>query len=555
MFWNKGLRISLKLRLVFVYTLLFIVSCSLIFAVASYRIYLEINRMSDEEAHRIAMNIHEAWSSSQQQNFSASADDAGRRNYPESDRKVLEKNFPGMELLSARSEESSFVFSGGIQRKYFTAYIFHKGRYYECRVRQDGSLYSKRVKESSHLETLRRQLRAPADPLRILRVRFSDAVRARGHNDFLIMIWDHAKQKPLLRSGAVLKDPQQIIAAPEYPADTPFEIGKFRFVKHEIPELGTLITGISIENRNRLINQCMVIFFGVLFSVTGVGVAVAWVVARRFINGIKQTTLAMKSISAGDYSYRISKIPYNDHEIVTLMETFNDMNERTEKLLTEIKMMSDNVAHDLRTPLTRISGTVELLLSERDLGENVRNVCVSVLEETLRLKALVNTVMDISRTTSNPDSLNREEVDIVSVISHFADFMQPGFEEKNLHLTLSLPKEKIMVNMDKTMFQRMLANLVENALKFTASGGVDISLKKSGNSFCLCIKDSGCGISAKDLPHIFDRFYRADASRHLSGNGLGLALVKAVVAAHKWDLEVDSVPGEGTSFVIIIPQK
>ena len=98
-----------------------------------------------------------------------------------------------------------------------------------------------------------------------------------------------------------------------------------------------------------------------------------------------------------------------------------------------------------------------------------------------------------------------------------------------------------------------MANLIENALKFTASGSVELSLAADSTRAILEIKDSGCGISAKDLPHIFDRFYRADASRHLSGNGLGLALVKAVVDAHKWTMDVSSVPGTGTTFTITIP--
>ena len=196
---------------------------------------------------------------------------------------------------------------------------------------------------------------------------------------------------------------------------------------------------------------------------------------------------------------------------------------------------------------------MELLLSNRTLSPEVREVCVSVLEETLRLKALVNTIMDISRTNAHPDSLKKENVDLTALVSKFCDFMLPAFEEQNLSLKLNLPNSPLYLEADLTMVQRMLANLIENALKFTSSGGVELTLSRNSNHAVLEIKDSGCGISQEDLPHIFDRFYRADASRHLSGNGLGLPLVKAVTDAHKWEIDVKSTPGEGTIFTVTMP--
>ena len=557
MFLNNSLRISLKIRLVLIYSLLFIISCSLIFAVASYRIYHEINRTGDKEALHISRNMQEVYNlsiQSPQPSVPELPGEEGRRNYPASDRAVLEKRFPGMELLAARLDNGPVPEGKSEPLKYHTASIYFRGKYYTCRVRQDGSVYSKLVKEPSNLMQLRLQLHAKPvkpNPLLSLKRRFAELARSRGHKGFIAVIRDSNTGKTILHTGENLSKHQKVLAG-DHPEDTAFEVGSFRYLKSDIPGLGKLFIGRSIKNRDRLIRQCMAIFSGVLFSVTGAGIAVAWIIARRFIYGIRQTTLAMKSISNGDYSYRIEKIPYTDEEIVTLMETFNDMNERTENLLNEMKMMSDNVAHDLRTPLTRISGTVELLLHNRELSEEVHNVCISVLEETLRLKALVNTIMDISRTTAHPDALNKENLDLVRIIRNFGDFMQPGFEEKGLTLELHLPEEAVTVEADKTMFQRMLANLVENALKFTLEGGVFISLTREQKFVVLTVQDTGCGIAEKDLPHIFDRFYRADASRHLSGNGLGLALVKAVAMAHKWELDVTSETGKGTAFSITI---
>lgn len=552
---NKALRISLKIRLALLYTLLFFVSCSLIFVVASLRIYREINHIRDEELLRITDNIQSIYTNAlnpppKEEPDNLSAD------YPEEERRILEQRFPGMKLLESRKQEALSDSESQQHTHYFTAIIFHNDRFYECRVRQNGSIYSKLLKSSAGLTRLARRFNTPPEKpedaaARALKRHFSQLGRTHGQNDFFVVLWDSRTQKTLFRAGADFNKFAKIIASAEAPR-TGFEIARFRCVYDELPGIGYLISGYSIFNRDTLIRQCMVIFFGILLSGTGIGIAVAWLIARRFIRGIKQTTLAMQSISNGDYSYRI-EIPYNDEEIVTLMENFNTMNERTENLLKEIRMMSDNVAHDLRTPLTRISGTVELLLTRRELSAEVRDVCISVLEETLRLKALVNTIMDISRTNAHPDSLKKETLELGQLVSKFGDFMLPAFEERSLFLKVLRPDVPILLDADRTMVQRMLANLIENALKFTDHGGVIISLEQRGSDAVLKINDSGCGISEKDLPHIFDRFYRADASRHLSGNGLGLALVKAVVNAHKWSMEVESTPGAGTTFIITIP--
>ena len=558
MFSNKLLRISLKIRLAFTYTLFFFISCILIFTVFSLRVYREINRIGDEELFRIADNITDLYHNSLQNSRNTIVNDS-RSDYPESDRAVLEKRFPGMELISAdRLESLNNSSSAAEPTNYYTAYIFHRNQYYECRVRRDGSVYSKLIKKNAGLRRLREQLDAAANPQKnaekALKQKFRELGRFHGQNEFFAIIWDYENEKYLMHAGAKPAVLAKIVKHETTPS-TGFEIEKFRCIYTDIPDLGRFIVGRSIKNRDAIIRQSLMIFVGILFSGTGIGIAVAWLIARRFIRGIKQTTLAMKSISDGDYSYRIAEIPYNDEEIVTLMETFNDMNERTENLLKDIKMMSDNVAHDLRTPLTRISGTVELLLSRRELSDEVRDVCVSVLEEILRLKSLVNTIMDISRTSAQPDSLKKESIDLTGLIRNFCDFMLPAFEEKSLKLTTDLPGNPLIMTVDKTMFQRMLANLIENSLKFTTSGGTTIRLYSKEQSAVLEISDTGCGISPQDLPYIFDRFFRADASRHLSGNGLGLALVKAVVTAHNWELDVKSVPGKGTSFIINMPNQ
>ena len=292
-----------------------------------------------------------------------------------------------------------------------------------------------------------------------------------------------------------------------------------------------------------------------LICMTVAGAVIAWLLTRRFIRGVKEMTLAMNRISSGDYSIRLRESTDHDREIQELTATFNAMNERTENLLQELRTVSDNVAHDLRTPLTRISGTVELMLTRQKLSEETRNDCASIAEEITRLKELVNTIMDISRTNAAPGTLQLKKMDLSAVTADFCEFMQVAFEEKGLDFSVQLPGEPIFVTADKRMYQRILSNLLSNALKFTEKGFVALEIRREKGNIMVSVADSGCGIPFEDQSKIFKRFFRSDASRHLQGNGLGLALVKAICKAHKWKITAVSTPGEGSLFTIKIPEE
>ena len=159
---NKSLRISLKIRLALLYTLLFFISCSLIFVVASLRIYREINRVGDEELFRMTENIQEICANALNPEPGEELIDP-RRTFPENDLKILEQRFPGMELLSSRKQEALGASNSDTHRHYVTATIFHNGQFYECRVRSDGSIYSKLLKKTAELDRLRRRLNTPPE--------------------------------------------------------------------------------------------------------------------------------------------------------------------------------------------------------------------------------------------------------------------------------------------------------------------------------------------------------------------------------------------------------
>ena len=532
MFWNKDgtRRISLKTRLALSYGILFFLSCSVLFVLAGYLLIAEVNQSGDNSLQQMAARIRGIYVLGFR--YDRLDDLLPGDRYPDADRFFLENRYPGAEILFVNHTSNPL---GG--RDYYTAYFCYEDNYYEFRVQDGNSVYSRKINITANQTNLRSHI--------------SRIILARGQDNLRVTILN-ADGSGYLANGRNRNQTRKHYDLWQRKRILPYEYGHFRYLYFPFPDGRTLIIGRNIQPRDELVQRYVFLFCGILIAATFSGMCAAWLISRRFIRGIRQTTLAMNRISSGsrDYSYRIADLSDNDHEIRELMHTFNRMNERTEHLLTELKMMSDNVAHDLRTPLTRISGTVEMFLTNRDLDESVRSVFVSIAEETARLKNLVNTLMDISHTNSRPDELHKEDLDLTEQLRDFCEFMQPAFEEKGLSFLLELPDHPVRIQADKTKFQRVISNLLENALKFTDRGEVLVKAEETGDGVIFQVKDTGCGISETDCAHVFERFFRSDASRHLQGNGLGLALVYAIVRAHNWQILLESVPGKGSVFTI-----
>ena len=534
MFWNKApaRRVSLKTRLALSYGILFFCCCSIIFLTAGYLLVHQVNDAGDNALRQMAARLQGIYVLGARYDRLDDLQPAGA--YPDSDREQLEQRFPDADILFIYRAADA---SGG--REYYTACLCFLGEYYEFRAAdENGSPFSRKLGIETNQAVLRSQV--------------SRIIQARGRDNLRVAVLNPDGTNYL---AVRKKTPPPAPPLWQQKREQPFEHEQFRYLYFPFPDGRTLIIGRNIQPRDDLVSRYAMLFFGILIAATFASMCTAWLISRRFIRGIQQTTLAMNRISSGsgDYSYRIADLSDKDREIRDLMQTFNSMNERTEQLLTELKMMSDNVAHDLRTPLTRISGTVEMLLRDRNLDESLRGVFVSIAEETSRLKTLVNTLMDISRTSSRPDELHREEIDLTGQLRGLCEFMQPAFEEKGLLFQLELPDHPVMILADKTKFQRVISNLLENALKFTERGSVRVKAETSDAGVSLRVEDTGCGISEEDCRHVFERFFRSDSSRHLQGNGLGLALVQAIVRAHGWTIQVRSTPGKGSVFEILIP--
>ena len=334
---------------------------------------------------------------------------------------------------------------------------------------------------------------------------------------------------------------------------TPDHKQKVRVLYAMIDPRIILQVGQSMENHTRLIEVFRKIFvttMGLLFVFAAV---VGWFMARRALTGVETVTQTARRISEGSLQERVP-VNKREDEIDQLAITVNQMLDRIQTLVTGIKEMSDNIAHDLKSPITRIRGMSEVTLTTGASLNDYENTAASTIEECDRLLDMINTMLFISKTEAGVGQLDRKEMDIGAVVRDACDLFQSATEEKKLKIVCHADSSSKIYG-DMRLIQRMIANLLDNAIKYTPPDGeVDISVQAdSDQQVEVIVKDTGIGISKEDLPHVFERFYRCDPSRSQSGTGLGLSFARTVARAHNGDITVKSTPGKGSKFTVTLP--
>ncbi len=312
--------------------------------------------------------------------------------------------------------------------------------------------------------------------------------------------------------------------------------------------------GQSMESSSRFIETFKDIFIITMAFLLALAAFIGWFMAKKALSGLEEVTHTAQRISRDALGERVP-IKHRGHEIDLLATTFNRMLDRIENLVTGIKEMSDNIAHDLKSPLTKLRGSAEVALTTDAPLEEYRIMAADTIEECDRLLDTINAMLVISRTEAGVGELQMEDLDAAEVVREACDLFQPLAEEGGVSLACRVPYS-CPSRGDVGMIQRMVANLVDNAVKYTPSGGaVDVAVKeKNRNLVSIAVKDTGIGISQEDLPRIFERFYRSDPSRSQAGAGLGLSLARAVARAHGGEIYVTSAPGKGSMFAVILPK-
>ena len=345
------------------------------------------------------------------------------------------------------------------------------------------------------------------------------------------------------------------------------EKGRDVFVTHAIPNteyharviyarIGSEIMlqmGYNMADEERLLQDFKRWFLVTMSLLLALAVAGGWFMARRALSGVAMVTRTARRISESDLHTRVP-VGHRHTEIDRLATTFNQMLDRIQQLVTGTRQMNDNIAHDLRSPIARIRGLAEVTLTRSQAVDEYQQMAASTIEECDRLLEMINTMLTISRTEAgmHPDKCDR--VDLAAIIGSACELFAPLAEDKSIVLQKQI-HAAVHVNGDQRMLQRMAANLIDNAIKYTDAGGqITVSLCRDGAERAfLTVADNGMGISHEEQTKIFHRFYRGDQSRSLSGSGLGLSLVQAVAHAHGGDVRVQSTPGKGASFTVTIP--
>ena len=336
--------------------------------------------------------------------------------------------------------------------------------------------------------------------------------------------------------------------------DLPEQEFKTRTVYGSIGPNLVLQIGESLEEDAEFLELHRIVFIPVMAIMVIVATIIGWLMARRALSGVEEVTHTAIEISKGALDKRVP-FKARGEEIERLATTFNHMLDRINHLIKGMREMSDNIAHDLRSPLARIRGVAEMALISSTTEEEHKAMAASMLEECDRLLGMINAMLDIAEAESGAGEVTLEEVDLVRVVKRACELFQAIAEENGVAVTAELP-ESCLVYGETRKLQRMVANLLDNALKFTPpEGTVKVSLKADNGQVAIVVSDTGVGISEADLPHVFKRFYRCDNSRAQHGTGLGLSLVKAIAGSLGGKVNAASRLGKGSTFTVILPQE
>ena len=326
------------------------------------------------------------------------------------------------------------------------------------------------------------------------------------------------------------------------------------FSKPLSPDL-ILQVGRLPVNSNELTERFRAIFVQIIIPVFIIGFAGGLFLTFRTLRPIRYLVNTTRLIiDTGEISSRVPAGGNND-ELSELSRLFNTMLGKIENLVKGMREGLDNVAHDLRTPITRIRGSAEMALRSEENPDTLKGTLADCIEESDRILAMLNTIMDISEAETGTMLLNLQNVKISTLIDEVTDLYSYVAEEKNILIRSAL-QDGLKLVADRNRVQQAIANLLDNAIKYTPAGGViDIQTLQEYQNIIIRIKDTGIGINPQELPKIWDRLYRGDKSRSQRGLGLGLSLVKAIIQAHKGHVEVSSVSGQGSIFTVYIPVK
>jgi heavy metal sensor kinase len=279
-----------------------------------------------------------------------------------------------------------------------------------------------------------------------------------------------------------------------------------------------------------------------------------YLILTRALRPVKEVVQTARRITAEDLSLRIQSKNRKD-EIGQLITTFNQMISRLERSVQQIKQFSGDASHDLKTPLTVIRGEIEIALRKDRRPEGYKKTLSTVYEEAKKLEILIDNLLFLSRIDTRDYPFLLKETPLDEIVLNVFEKLEQMAAQKKLSYMIG-KMDAAVVTGDMVLLNRLVMNLLDNAVKYTPPGKtVEISLKKTKEKVQLIVRDTGIGIPPESLPYIFDRFYRVDRARTHSrgGSGLGLSIAKRIVDIHRADIKITSKIDQGTTVRVSFP--
>jgi two-component system, OmpR family, heavy metal sensor histidine kinase CusS len=318
----------------------------------------------------------------------------------------------------------------------------------------------------------------------------------------------------------------------------------------------TIQIAIDVSQEQELLTRFRRWFWAILLGAFAVFPLVGYQIARHGIRPVEEIAATAGRISSTNLRERIIAEGY-PFELAFLAGTFNKMLDRLEESFERISRFSADIAHDLRTPVNNIRGEAEVALARARTIDQYRDVLESCLEEGVRLSDLIGDLLFLARAESPLTNLNRERVDVSELLGGVREYYEASAADRGISLTTAVSSEPVIAELDRTLVQRAVGNLVSNAVAHTPPGGsVVLATNADAATILIEVSDTGAGIPVEALPKVFDRFFRVDQSRSQAsggGTGLGLAIVQSIMLLHSGKVEIASQVGQGTRVTLRMP--
>jgi two-component system heavy metal sensor histidine kinase CusS len=317
----------------------------------------------------------------------------------------------------------------------------------------------------------------------------------------------------------------------------------------------TVQIAIDVSQQQALLARYRHRFWLILLGTLAIFPLVGYQIARRGIRPVREMATTARHISSTNLHERIQPEGYPS-ELASLAATFNQMLDGLEESFERISRFSADIAHDLRTPVNNIRGEAEVALARARTVDEYREALSSCLEEAVRLSDLIGDLLFLARAESPLAHLHRENLNVGELLSGIREYYEASAADRGVSLSTVVPNEPVIAQLDRTLLQRAVGNLVSNALAHTPAGrSVVLGTSIEPAAVRIEVSDAGVGIPPEALPRVFDRFFRVDESRSQAsgGTGLGLAIVQSIMLLHGGNVEITSKVGQGTQVTLRVP--